>query len=103
MVTRAPFGSDRDRRLPTMSIADEFFDAVAESIARRLKEKFDRPSEHRLLTLEEAAEYLGYTPAAVRHMVAKGQLRCVRIGRTVRLDVTDLERCIEDHKSDGSR
>lgn len=85
------------------SIADQFIDAIAECVVRRLQEKLDRPRGRRLLTVSEAAEYLGYTPAAARHMVAKGQLPCVRNGRTVRFDVTDLDRWIENHKSDGSR
>jgi excisionase family DNA binding protein len=86
-----------------MSIADQFMEAIVEGVARRLEDKLDRPDGPRLLTIEQAAQYLGYTPAAARHMVAKGQLPCVRNGRTIRFDAADLNRWIEDHKGNGSR
>lgn len=88
-----------------MTPTDHFVDAIADAVARRLEGKFaeQHGTGRRLLTVDEAAEYLGYTPAAIRHMVAKGQLPAVRNGRTVRFDVVDLDCWIEEHKNGGSR
>ena len=83
-----------------MSLTDQFVDAIAEAVARRLEGKIEHQSTpgRRLLTVDEAGEYLGYTPAAVRHMVAKGQLPCVHIGRSIRFDVRDLDSWIDENK-----
>ena len=75
-------------------------DMLAERVASRL-----RGSEHatdkirpRLLTVQQSAEYLGRTKASIQHMVAEGILPTVRSDRRVFLDVTDLDRWIEQHK-----
>ena len=54
----------------------------------------------RLLTVEEAAEYLGRTVWGVREMIYSGKLPAVKIDRRVQLDVKDLERLIERNKVD---
>ncbi len=83
-----------------MGASDQFIDAIADAVARRLEGKLDqqRGPARRLMTVDEAGDYLGYTPAAVRHMVAKGQLPCVHVGRSVRFDVKDLDRWIDENK-----
>ena len=52
----------------------------------------------RLLTVEEAAAYIGRTEAAVRQLIHKGELIVVRRGRRVHLDRADLDRWIEANK-----
>ncbi len=52
----------------------------------------------RLLTVEEAAQYLGRSKEAVQHMIASGKLPTVRSDRRVFLDRHDLDRWIEDCK-----
>jgi len=88
-----------------MNATDQFIEAIADAVACRLQGKLNaqQSTARRLLNVEEAAEYVGYTPAAVRHMVTKRQLPCVRNGRTVRFDVADLDRWIEEHKNGGPR
>ncbi len=56
------------------------------------------PYQRRLLSLEEAATYLGRTIWGVRELVWKGKLPAVRIDRRVQLDIRDLEKFIEAHK-----
>jgi excisionase family DNA binding protein len=53
----------------------------------------------RLYTIEESAMYLGRTPWAIRHLVWRGELPCVRIGRRVQIDVRDLDALIERCKA----
>ena len=52
----------------------------------------------RLLTVEQAATYLGRSKASVQHMVSDGSLPTVRSDRRVFLDVLDLDRWIAQHK-----
>ena len=52
----------------------------------------------RLLTVEQAATYLGRSKASVQHMVSDGVLPTVRNDRRVFLDVVDLDTWIERHK-----
>lgn len=52
------------------------------------------PLDNRLLTLREAAERLTVSERTVRTLIASGQLRRLRIGRTVRIDPSDLRALI---------
>jgi excisionase family DNA binding protein len=54
--------------------------------------------ERRLLTIQEAARYLGRSGWSVRRLVWAGELPCVRGGRRVHIDVMDLEVFIAQHK-----
>ena len=49
----------------------------------------------RLLNVNEAAKYIGRSPHAIRHMIAKGQIKCVRRDGRVQLDRIDLDTWIE--------
>jgi excisionase family DNA binding protein len=45
-----------------------------------------------LVTVADAAEYLGVTDRTIRNYIARGQLRAHRLaGRAVRIDVADLD------------
>ena len=52
----------------------------------------------RLFTLPEAAEYLGRSTWSVRRLIWEGELRQVRCGRRVHVDIQDMETFIEKHK-----
>ncbi|WKZ34026.1 MAG: helix-turn-helix domain-containing protein [Thermodesulfobacteriota bacterium] len=52
----------------------------------------------RLLSIEQAAIYLGRTPGAVRELIYKGRLPMVKLDRRIHLDLNDLDRIIEQHK-----
>ncbi len=52
----------------------------------------------RLYTIAEAARYLGRTPWAVRHLIYRGVLPEVRIGRRVHVDIRDLDSIIDRNK-----
>jgi len=56
-----------------------------------------------LQSIEEAAENLGISPWTVRAAVRKGRIRPVRIGRRVLIEPREIERIIEEGKSNGSR
>ena len=49
----------------------------------------------RLLSVPEAADYLGRTVWAVRGLIDNGKLPAVRLDRRVQIDRLDLDRLIE--------
>lgn len=52
----------------------------------------------RLLTVEQAAEYLNRTRDAMRHLVHDGKLPTVRADKRVFIDVEDLDAWIRNNK-----
>jgi excisionase family DNA binding protein len=52
----------------------------------------------RLLSVTEAAEYLGRTPWGIRGLIDNGKIPVVRIDRRVQIDRHDLDRIIEMSK-----
>lgn len=52
-----------------------------------------------LLTVDAAAEYLGYKPNTIRNKVSLGQLPATKIGRTLRFRLSDLNRWIEEQSA----
>jgi excisionase family DNA binding protein len=51
----------------------------------------------RLLSVEEAAEYLGLKVDTVYKKARLRELPCVKVGRALRFDVKALERFVEQH------
>jgi excisionase family DNA binding protein len=82
------------------TILNAFTEMVASKVAARLagtgREGAKIPK--RLLTVEEAAIYLGRTKEAVQHLLAAGKLPVVKSDRRVFLDVRDLDVWIEQNK-----
>jgi excisionase family DNA binding protein len=52
----------------------------------------------RLLTVKEAAAYIGRSEQAIQHLIHKRELIVVRTGRRVHIDRGDLDRWIEANK-----
>ena len=52
----------------------------------------------RLLNIKEAAEYMATTPGSLYQKVHNGTIPYVKIGRSVRFDVNDLDKLISDNK-----
>jgi excisionase family DNA binding protein len=83
------------------------FDAMIEAVATAVAEKLRSqaafasgaiPVQPRLLSVEQAAIYLGRTKPAIQHMIADGTLRAVRADRRVFLDKNDLDQWIDRNK-----
>lgn len=73
-------------------------DALADAIAARVAARLNRSDEPRLMSVNEAAAYIGRTPKALRHMIASGTIPVVREGSRLHLDRVDLNRWIEMRK-----
>jgi excisionase family DNA binding protein len=83
---------------------DGFIDALAERVAQKLRGHLDQDGgvsavRPRLLTVEQAAVYLGRTEEGARHLIASGRLATVKMDRRVFIDVKDLHRLIEKSKT----
>jgi excisionase family DNA binding protein len=65
---------------------------------QRSSESVQRPRK-RLYTIDEAAVYLGRSPWAVRQLIWSGKIRYVRDGRRILLDIVDMDKWIEDSKT----
>ena len=73
---------------------DLLADAIAERVYRRLTGGRQR-DKGRLLNVGDAAEYIGRTASALRHLIAKGTIPCVRRDGRVQLDRQDLDNWLE--------
>jgi excisionase family DNA binding protein len=54
--------------------------------------------QNRLLTVPQAAEFLGRTDKAIRQLVHKKTIPVVRIDRAIRIDRRDLEALVEQNR-----
>jgi excisionase family DNA binding protein len=82
---------------------DEIVDRLAALIAVRVQSRIGAymgrgPITARLLTVKEAADYIGRTEQAVQHLIHKRELIVVRRGRRVHLDRADLDQWIDANK-----
>jgi excisionase family DNA binding protein len=73
---------------------DALADAIADRVYQRLRAAEQR-DKSRLLDVTTAAEYLGRSPSALRHLIAKGTIPCVRRDGRVQLDRQDLDNWLE--------
>jgi excisionase family DNA binding protein len=82
-----------------MTPTDNLVEAIAEAVVRRLR---DLPTSNevqpRLLTVEQAAQYLGRSANGIRHLINEGKLRTVKLDQRVFLDIHDLDETIENSK-----
>jgi len=53
------------------------------------------PDTHRLLTLEEAADYLQISPGTLKHWIAMKKIEHVKVGKLTRFRRAALDRYIE--------
>jgi excisionase family DNA binding protein len=73
-------------------------DALADAIAARVVARLNKSEEPRLLSVKEAAVYIGRTPKALYHIIANGNVPTVREGKSLHLDRADLDQWIEMRK-----
>jgi excisionase family DNA binding protein len=52
----------------------------------------------RLLTTDEAAQFMALGKRTIQELVADGRLAHVKIGRSIRFDIEDLQRFVESQK-----
>jgi excisionase family DNA binding protein len=85
------------------SIIQAFAKRMAAQVRAELADDSSSVLRPRLLTVAQAATYMGRTEEAMQHMVANGKIPTVRVDRRVFIDVRDLERLIENSKTGAVR
>ena len=55
-----------------------------------------------LLTVRQAAQHLGVSPSSIHNYISSHELPAIRLGRTVRIQPTDLADFIAAHKQNGN-
>ncbi|HTA42319.1 MAG TPA: helix-turn-helix domain-containing protein [Bryobacteraceae bacterium] len=84
-------------------IMTSIIDTIASAVASKLRSQTVAVNTDqiapRLLTVEQAATYLGRSKEAVQHMVAARKLPVVRDGRRVFLDIRQLDEWINQNGS----
>lgn len=82
--------SDIDSSGFRILLPEDFIEQVADRVRTR--------PEKRILTVAEAAVYLGRSQHAVRQMVRSRKIPVVKIDQRVMFDVHDLDKLIESSK-----
>jgi excisionase family DNA binding protein len=72
--------------------------AVKTAVAEAVAEKSPPESIPRLLSVDEAAERLSIHAVSVRRLIAKGQLKGIRVLGALRIDQRDLDSFIEGRR-----
>ena len=83
---------------PTDFTFDRLLEILAEKLANKLPRDYN-PLSPRLLTVDQAAVYLGRTKEAVQHLVSLGKVPTVRTDRRVFIDRLDLDKWIDENKT----
>ena len=75
-------------------------DSLDERVAARLGDRLGESNgiKPRLLTVAEAARYLGRTRYSVQHLIQNSTLPPVKLDSRTFLDIKDLDRLIDDAK-----
>jgi excisionase family DNA binding protein len=77
---------------------DRLLEILAEKLATRLSQEPGRLYP-RLLTIDQAAIYVGRTREALQHLASSGKIPTVRADRRVFLDRLDLDKWIDENKT----
>lgn len=80
---------------------DRVLDMLADKVAKRLTQETIH-GQPRLLTIDQAASYIGRTTEAVQHLASSGKIPTVRADRRVFIDRLDLDAWIKDNKTGWS-
>jgi excisionase family DNA binding protein len=75
------------REVLTAGTLEHMAKVIADRVVQRL-----RRGKKRMMNIEEAAAYLGCSPATVRRRIRVGEIPSVRIGRLRRVRKADLDK-----------
>ncbi len=90
----------KDAIVPSEEVGS--IDAQARSMAKKQKHKTAQGVSKvlkRLYTIQETGVYLGRSAWSVRELIWSGKLPYVRVGKRIHLDIQDLDKFIEEHKT----
>lgn len=59
--------------------------------------------QKRLITVQEASEYLGITVSTLYHWVNQKKIEYIKIGRLVKFDIRTIDRFIDNNRVESVR
>jgi len=77
----------------------EFINTLAEAVAQQVIAQLAAQGgvpQQRLFAIPEAAVYLGRTPKAIEHMIARGTLQVTKLDGKRQIDRSALDKIISD-------
>ncbi len=80
---------------------DLTFDRLLEILAEKLASKLSQEPNQlypRLMTIDQAAVYLGQTRETIRNLITPGKIPTVLVGTSLFIDRLDLDEWIEENK-----
>lgn len=84
------------------TVINALVEAIANRVAVLIKGELSHATARRiepaLLSVKQAAVYIGRSEQAVQHLIFQRELPVVRVGRRVHLDRRDLDHWIENNK-----
>ncbi|HUE02201.1 MAG TPA: helix-turn-helix domain-containing protein, partial [Bryobacteraceae bacterium] len=76
---------------------EQFIETLVEAIAKRVADKLSRDGgAKRLFDIRDAAVYVGRTPKAVEHLIARGVIPVCKIDGKRQVDRAALDKLIDD-------
>ena len=81
---------------------EQLLEVLIEKLATKLAAKLSQQPSllcPRLLTIDQAATYLGRTREATQHLASSGKIPTVRTDRRVFIDRLDLDKWIDENKT----
>jgi excisionase family DNA binding protein len=102
LVTWADAAEARTRSAPRVDVGSQQPSGSTGEASTPGEECTD-PDAPRLVTVAEAARLLGVGRTTLYHLMAVGDIRSVRIGRSHRIAVAELERYIAAHTAEPAR
>ncbi len=80
------------------TLTTEFVGRMVAALNHTSRQQTKQPPTARLLTVKQAATYIGRSEQALRHLIHQRDIPVVRTGRSVHIDRADLDRWIENHR-----
>jgi len=75
----------------SLELSAELVETLAQRVAAIVLERFEQSSRHQWFTVEDAAEYIGRTPEAIRGLLKRGELTAYKPDGRVQLNRTELD------------
>jgi excisionase family DNA binding protein len=88
----------RSNRPSSGDVLSQMIESACEAAMKRVLNISDA-SQRRLLTVADAAVYLSLSEREIYNMIGTGELKGVRHGRRVMIDIRDLEAWIDANKT----
>jgi excisionase family DNA binding protein len=78
-------------------VLEEYRRLIVQDVVELLDQRREATANRKMITIKEAAQYLGRTVPALRAMIHRREIPCKRIGRRIFFDLKELDRWIAVH------